>query len=174
MRVILVAGLLVWPAMLGLAQQAPKPAASPARPAILTPASSDGFERVVKPFLAENCFPCHGNEKHKKDLNFESFTSVKTLIDDRERWDEVVLKLRNREMPPEEEPQPPEHQRQALAEWLASGLRRIDRVTPPDPGRVTARRLNRAEYNTTVSGLLGVDLRPADDFPEDDAGYRFA
>jgi hypothetical protein len=42
-----------------------------------------------------------------------------------------------------------------------------------DPGRVTARRLNRAEYNNTVRDLLGVDLRPADDFPQDDAGYGF-
>jgi hypothetical protein len=42
-----------------------------------------------------------------------------------------------------------------------------------DPGRVTARRLNRAEYNHTVRDLLGVDIRPADDFPQDDSGYGF-
>src|SRR5262245_48220381 len=76
-------------------------------------------------------------------------------------------------MPPDEEPQRPEHQRQAVAAWLARELARIDRVTPPDPGRVTARRLNRAEYNNTVRDLLGVDLRPADDFPQDDSGYGF-
>ncbi|HEX9366604.1 MAG TPA: DUF1592 domain-containing protein [Vicinamibacterales bacterium] len=173
MRALLVGGLFVWMAMLGLAQQAPKTAAAPARPPILTPASTDGFERTLKPFLTANCIGCHGNEKHKKELNFESFTSVKSLVDDRDHWDEVVLKLRNREMPPEEEPQPPEHQRQAVAEWLAGELARIDRVTPPDPGRVTARRLNRAEYNNTVRDLLGVDLRPADDFPQDDSGYGF-
>ena len=43
----------------------------------------------------------------------------------------------------------------------------------PDPGRVTARRLNRAEYNYTIHDLLGVDFRPADGFPQDDAGYGF-
>jgi hypothetical protein len=42
-----------------------------------------------------------------------------------------------------------------------------------DPGRVTARRLNRTEYNNTIKDLLGVDLRPADDFPQDDSGYGF-
>ena len=179
MRPLLVAGLFVSTAVLGLAQQAQKSAVSdippspPAGAALLTPASTDGFERVVKPFLAENCFPCHGNEKHKKDLNFEAVKSVMTLIDDRDRWDEVVLKLRHREMPPDDEPQPPEHQRQAVAGWLAGELARIDRLTPPDPGRVTARRLNRAEYNNTVRDLLGVDTHPADDFPQDDAGYGF-
>lgn len=42
-----------------------------------------------------------------------------------------------------------------------------------DPGRVTARRLNRTEYNNTIRDLLGVDVRPADDFPQDDSGYGF-
>ena len=39
--------------------------------------------------------------------------------------------------------------------------------------RVTARRLHRTEYNNTVRDLLGVDIHPADDFPQDDAGYGF-
>ena len=43
----------------------------------------------------------------------------------------------------------------------------------PDPGRVTARRLNRAEYNYSIHDLLGVDPHPADDFPPDDSGYGF-
>ena len=42
-----------------------------------------------------------------------------------------------------------------------------------DPGRVTARRLNRTEYNNTIRDLLGVSLRPANEFPVDDAGYGF-
>ena len=50
---------------------------------------------------------------------------------------------------------------------------RADRTTPTDPGRVTIRRLNRTEYNNTVRDLLGVDLKPADDFPQDDSGYGF-
>ena len=66
-----------------------------------------------------------------------------------------------------------EHTRQAVAAWLERELARIDRLTPPDPGRVTARRLNREEYNNTIRDLLGVELRPADDFPQDDTGYGF-
>ncbi len=38
---------------------------------------------------------------------------------------------------------------------------------------MTARRLNRNEYNNTIRELLGVDVRPADDFPQDDSGYGF-
>jgi hypothetical protein len=174
----LVAGGLVFSlAVVGSAQkQTPPPAPTQqpsVRPPLLTNASTTGFDTIVKPFLAENCFPCHGEKKHKKDLNFEAITSAKSLIDDRERWEEVVVRLRHREMPPDDEPQPPEHQRQAVAGWLSRELTRIDRATPPDPGRVTARRLNRAEYDNTIRDLLGVDLHPADDFPQDDSGYGF-
>lgn len=42
-----------------------------------------------------------------------------------------------------------------------------------DPGRVTLRRLNRAEYNHTVRDLLNDATRPADDFPADDFGHGF-
>ena len=66
-------------------------------------------------------------------------------------------------MPPLEEEQPTEEQRAAVVTWLTKELEHIDATTPPDPGRVTARRLNRNEYNNTIKELLGVDTRPADD-----------
>ena len=135
--------------------------------------SGAGFDTIVKPFLAQNCFTCHGKKKQENDLNLESFESSASLVEHRDQWDEVVGKLRRGEMPPLEEEQPPEEQRQAVATWLARELERIDAATPPDPGRVTARRLNRTEYNNTIKELLGVDMRPADDFPQDDSGYGF-
>lgn len=42
-----------------------------------------------------------------------------------------------------------------------------------DAGHVTARRLNRAEYNNTVRDLLAIDFQPAADFPADDFGSGF-
>ena len=132
-----------------------------------------GFDTILRPFLSQNCFTCHGNKKHENDLNLQSFDTHASLVEHRDQWDEVVGKLRRGEMPPLEEEQPPEEQRQAVASWLARELERIDAATPPDPGRVTARRLNRTEYNNTIKELLGVDIRPADDFPQDDAGYGF-
>src|SRR5207245_11063287 len=49
----------------------------------------------------------------------------------------------------------------------------LDCNTRPYPGRGTAYRLNRFEYNNTIRDLLAVDFHPADDFPADDAGYGF-
>jgi len=141
---------------------------------IINAASVKGFESSVKPFLAEYCYGCHGNKGEPKNgLNLQSFQAAESLIEHRNHWEDVIGMLRRGEMPPIEEEQPEEPRRQAVATWIERELARIDRVTPPDAGRVTARRLNRAEYNNTVRDLLGVNLRPADDFPQDDAGYGF-
>jgi mono/diheme cytochrome c family protein len=163
-------------AMVGSAQRSvdtrQRAAAPPPRAA--KPSMPSGtFDTVVKPFVAQNCFTCHGNKKQEKGLNLQSFETAASLIEHVDRWEDVIGKLRGKEMPPIEEEQPPEEQRQAVAAWLEAELQRIERTTPPDPGRVTARRLNRTEYNNTIKELLGVDLRPADDFPQDDAGYGF-
>jgi mono/diheme cytochrome c family protein len=161
--------------VVGSAQRAPEPtrAAAPARARAAQPAASAGFETVLKPFLQQNCFTCHGNKKQEHELNLQSFESSASLVTHRAEWDEVLARLRRGEMPPLEEEQPAEEDRQAVAAWLGRELERIDAATPPDPGRVTARRLNRNEYNNTIVELLGVDIRPADDFPQDDSGYGF-
>jgi hypothetical protein len=45
--------------------------------------------------------------------------------------------------------------------------------SPADPGRVTAHRLYRNEYANTIRDLLGVEIRPTEEFPADDSGYGF-
>src|SRR5712675_3547257 len=49
----------------------------------------------------------------------------------------------------------------------------FDRTGKLNVGRVTIRRLNRTEYNNTIRDLVGVDFKPAEDFPADDVGYGF-
>ena len=181
MRSLLVLPLVVSVVVVGSAQRAPEPApkqpasrqSAPRAPQPAPASAAAGFDTIVKPFLSQNCFPCHGNKKHEKDLNFQSFDSDASLVEHRDRWDEVVRKLRRGEMPPLEEEQPPEEQRQAVAAWSRASWSASTRPRRRIPGRVTARRLNRTEYNNTIRDLLGVDMRPADDFPQDDSGYGF-
>ena len=60
-----------------------------------------------------------------------------------------------------------------VTKWISDEVSTADAAAPPNPGHVVVRRLNRAEYNNTVRDLVGLDLRPADDFPQDDTGYGF-
>jgi hypothetical protein len=58
--------------------------------------------------------------------------------------------------------------------WIPALLACSDPVGEVSPGRVVARRLNRAEYDNTVRDLLGTTLRPArDTFPADDFSLGF-
>ena len=58
-------------------------------------------------------------------------------------------------MPPKGIPHPPAEERLALENYVQGELDRVDRAAKPDPGRVTARRLNRAEYSNTVRDSTG-------------------
>jgi hypothetical protein len=63
-------------------------------------------------------------------------------------------------------------EREIITGWVEKELYHYD-PAHPDPGKVTLRRLNRAEYNATIRDLVGVDFKPAEDFPPDDSGYGF-
>ncbi len=76
-------------------------------------------------------------------------------------------------MPPDDRPQPSREEVGRLTQWIKSALKADDCGRTFDPGRVTIRRLNRAEYNNTIRDLVGIDFHPADDFPSDDVGYGF-
>jgi Protein of unknown function (DUF1592)/Protein of unknown function (DUF1588)/Protein of unknown function (DUF1587)/Protein of unknown function (DUF1585)/Protein of unknown function (DUF1595) len=85
----------------------------------------------------------------------------------------VLEKLQTGEMPPKKKRQPTADEKKAFLGWLETALAKSACTTAPNPGRVTLRRLNRAEYNNTVRDLLGLDFQPAEDFPADDVGYGF-
>jgi len=125
--------------------------------------AQDEYVQTVKPFLAKNCVGCHNDQTKLANL---SLTNPAPAV-----WPKVFDKLSSGRMPPPGSPQPSKAEVASVIAWLE---RQAGAVNPTaDPGRVTSRRLNRAEYNQTVRDLLGVSLRPADDFPLDDAGYGF-
>jgi mono/diheme cytochrome c family protein len=131
------------------------------------------FRNTVQPFIAAHCVACHNATQLTGGLNLQPYTSADLVLKDRERWETVLQKLRSGEMPPKGVPRPAEADLRGVENWIQGEFAREDASARPAPGRVTARRLNRSEYNNTVRDLLGVDFHPADDFPQDDSGYGF-
>jgi mono/diheme cytochrome c family protein len=164
---------LLWLAMplLWLAVDLPSPHAQQASSAFSQ--ASSAFSEAVQPFLAENCYGCHNAKNTSGGLNLTDFRSAAALTEKRDEWELVLLKLQTGEMPPKSAPRPDPAEIKSVINWIEREFARADSLAKPDPGRVTARRLNRAEYNNTVRDLLGVQLRPADEFPQDDSGYGF-
>jgi hypothetical protein len=132
-----------------------------------------GFEKNVKPILKNNCSGCHNASVMSGGVNLLPYTDASTLGSDREAWDKIVQKIESGEMPPRGVPRPPQAQVGALVEFVRGEFMKADAAVKPDPGRVTARRMNRNEYRNTVRDLLAVDFRAERDFPTDDSGYGF-
>ena len=136
-------------------------------------ASNSSFEKTVQPFLKTNCFLCHNAKMKVGGLSLDGYTNTRAALQNREVWEKVMQKLRTGQMPPKGRPVPEPEQVAKVTHWFEIEFARMDRSLKPDPGRVTARRLNRVEYNNTVRDLTGVDFKPAADFPPDDSGYGF-
>ncbi len=131
------------------------------------------FDATVQPFVEDTCLPCHNARRKRGGLNLESFQSLDSVARDPNTWEKALAKMRSGEMPPEDDPRPAPDVLADVASWIDHELERVDRTAAPQPGRLTVRRLNRTEYNNTIRDLLGLDVSPADDFPQDDSGYGF-
>lgn len=131
------------------------------------------FATAVAPVVNKYCGKCHGGNEPEAGISFAKYTSEESLLKDRKTWERCFDMISNGSMPPAESPQPTADEKARLLDYLEGALFRIDCSKVMDPGRVTIRRLNRVEYNNTIRDLLGVAVRPADDFPSDDVGYGF-
>ncbi|MDR3637045.1 MAG: DUF1587 domain-containing protein, partial [Isosphaeraceae bacterium] len=137
------------------------------------PQAAVSYVRDVRPFLAKYCNSCHGSEKPKADLNLAAMADESAIVKSRKAWEQVVDYVEGHEMPPKAKPQPSQAEIEQLVGAVNGLLTKFECGRTSDPGRVTIRRLNRAEYNNTIRDLIGVDFNPADDFPSDDVGYGF-
>ena len=131
------------------------------------------FSSSIRPFFAKSCYGCHNSSLQSGGLNLQELTSAEPAEKNRDSWDAIVEKLRTGQMPPPGAPRPVDADVKRVADWISNDLAALDRQAKPDPGRITARRLNRTQYNNSVRDLLGVDFQPAADFPPDDSGYGF-
>lgn len=133
----------------------------------------DEFTQQITPILNKYCISCHGGKKPKGDLDLSQYTSTELLTKKVPVMEALLTNVRNGDMPPDGKPKPTRAELDLLTGWLDGQIVKAHLNGKRDPGRVTMRRLNRAEYNNTVRDLLGVDFKPADDFPADDVGYGF-
>ncbi|HLQ47203.1 MAG TPA: DUF1587 domain-containing protein, partial [Planctomycetaceae bacterium] len=144
-------------------------------PRQLAAAKPDTYQQQIAPFVQKYCVECHGAETSEGGIALHTFDSEGSVQKSRKVWEKVLPMLQIEAMPPVEDgiERPTHDEFLAVTSWLEDKLFNIDCKLNRDPGRVTVRRLNRAEYNNTIRDLVGVDFSPADDFPSDDVGYGF-
>jgi hypothetical protein len=130
------------------------------------------FRTQVQPILKEYCYDCHADGANKGGVAFDQFKTDESLTTNHVLWSAVLKNLRAGTMPPARKARPEAGERKQIEDWVKYDAFGIDPANP-DPGRVTVRRLNRAEYRNTVRDLLGVDFDTDTEFPADDSGYGF-
>ncbi len=135
-------------------------------------AAESSYMNDVRPLFATYCFSCHGKEKQKADLDLERINDEATASKSTKLWRGVIDQIHIHEMPPKKATKQPTMDER---ERMIAGLKNLKKYDgPPDPGRVTIRRLNRTEYDYTIRDLIGLDLRTARNaFPSDDVGEGF-
>jgi mono/diheme cytochrome c family protein len=161
--------LLLGVAWAGPASAGPTPAADRAPRA----SQAAGFQDRVAPLLAKYCAGCHGSRKPKAGLDLAALADEPGADRALKVWQRVLDQLEAGDMPPPDRPRPSAEEVARITHWVEATLSQAGCGGPGDPGRVTLRRLNRAEYNNTIRDLVGIDFHPADDFPSDDVGYGF-
>jgi hypothetical protein len=127
----------------------------------------------VEPILAKYCYDCHGNGLDKGGVTFDEYSPAE-IVGKRDLWLAALKNVRGGLMPPREEdvPRPTSEEVNTLAHWIKYEAFGTD-PNNPDPGRVTARRLNRVEYRNTIRDLMGYDFNSEVEFPPDDSGNGF-
>ena len=126
----------------------------------------------AQPVLENYCYDCHGDGLREGEIELDRYRSIADMRADRGVWKRIRDHVRHRLMPPIDEAQPTDAEREQLLAWIDKAVFPVD-PDHPDPGHVTLRRLNRTEYRNTLDDLLGVRTDVASLLPPDDSGYGF-
>ncbi|MGD8340442.1 MAG: DUF1587 domain-containing protein, partial [Gammaproteobacteria bacterium] len=115
------------------------------------------------------CSDCHNPVDFSGSLSFDRLDPAHVEADPAV-WEQIVRKLRTRQMPPTEAARPEE----TVYERMVAGLEAsLDETATLNPGRPVLRRLNRTEYANAIRDLLGLTINVSDLLPPDDSAFGF-
>ncbi len=129
--------------------------------------SQEAISARLQPLLTEHCLHCHGPETQTAGLRLDMLGSDLQDAATEQTWTKVFDKLSSGEMPPRSEASLPEELRLASLTHLRDQLHHASFSRQQREGRVTVRRLNVAEYESTLHDLLGIQTPLRELLPED-------
>ena len=137
------------------------------------PSAAEHWSTNGWPLMQRFCLDCHNEDTQEGELDLSGFGALDAIDGGAGSMQRVLEMVRFGAMPPEDVELPTDEQRKTLVSSLDRTMFAVSCDLRPRPGKVTARRLNRAEYNNSIRDLFGLDLRPADAFPSDEVGAGF-
>lgn len=123
--------------------------------------------------VRSHCLDCHNDDVQEAEVNLAGFDDPAKIAADQKLWKRALDMVQFGAMPPDDAEALTDDQRETLVDTLDQVLYTAACSLDPRPGKVTVRRLNRAEYDNTISDLFGLPLSVSKDFPSDEVGAGF-
>lgn len=156
-----------------LAQDAASSEGSVAQSAIVQQERAAQWQAGGWVLLQRFCVECHNAETQEAEIDLSPFGDLAHAEANPELWGRVLQMIRFGAMPPDDAPLPSDAERRELSLAIDQAIYNVTCDLRPKSGRVTARRLNRVEYNHTIRDLFGIELDMTGDFPSDEVGGGF-
>ena len=141
--------------------------------ALVLGGTAAGAELVSAPsgvrLMQKYCYDCHGEGARKGKVDLEEMLARAKGPAQHPEWEKAWKIVRHEFMPPVGADAPSAEERKAITDWIAKEVFAVD-FANPDPGRVTIRRLNRMEYEYSVTDLFGTDFAAEQSYSSDGAG----
>jgi hypothetical protein len=120
--------------------------------------------------LKTYCQNCHGGNARAGGFSLNQIAAPESLATESARWNRVIGRVRNAEMPPKGMPAPAKEQREPFVAWAGGALHSAACQNGLAPGPYPMRRLSRDEYGSTVRDLLNIHFNAGHALPSDGAG----
>ena len=125
-------------------------------------------------FAAKYCVACHAGDEAEAGFRVDQLSGELHQRQVFEGWARLYDKVAKHEMPPPNEPQPSQAERDAVMRVLYDPLVAADLAKQQREGRTVLRRLNRVEYEYTLRDLLALPyLEVKDALPADSESHGF-
>ena len=134
---------------------------------VLCARADEEFKKEIRPILQKHCFGCHGEKKKKGDLRLDTLDPDIVRGTSAERWHDALNKINLGEMPPEKEPPLTTAERRRLTSWITQRLKAAADIRSNAGEQAVLRRLNRTEYQYTMTDLLGLEMNYSENLPSD-------
>ena len=125
------------------------------------------------PLVQQHCAGCHGADLQEAGLRLDQLAIDFSDPDTARVWIKVLDKVVKQEMPPAGEAAPSDAERKIFTQALQGHLHAASRQFQQTEGRVTLRRLNRTEYQTTLRDLPGPQVEVMDLLSEENKAGGF-
>lgn len=139
-------------------------------PADQRPQSTAYSFEEAQGFLKAYCAACHQGKAAIAGFNLAQFSTADSFHDRGPKWNSILNRVRNNEMPPRGKPSPPMALREMFTDWVLASLKTEACAGGIVPGPAPVRRLNRTEYSSTIRDLLNLHVDVGGGLPADGAG----